>query len=80
MDYIEAHQYCGNNKKQLLKDKKCGCFYCLSIFEPTKIERWIDNEETAICPYCGIDSVIGELSGFAVEENFLKKMQEYWFK
>jgi type I restriction-modification system DNA methylase subunit len=30
-DYIDAHNYSSNHKKQLLNDKKCGCFYCLRI-------------------------------------------------
>lgn len=24
-----AHTFCTNNKEQLLKDKVCGCFYCI---------------------------------------------------
>ncbi len=80
MDYIAAHQYSSNQKKQLLSDKKCGCFYCLQIFEPEKITEWIDSDsDTAICPYCGIDSVIGESSGYPVTKEFLKKMKDYWF-
>ena len=63
-DYIEAHKFSSNNKEALQNDKKCGCFYCLKIFDPKEINFWIkDNTETAVCPYCCIDSVIGESSG-----------------
>lgn len=80
-DVRKAHQFCSNNKKDLLKDKKCGCFYCGKIFSPTKIEEWIDSaNDTALCPYCGIDSVIGESSGFPITKEFLEKMYKYWFK
>lgn len=79
-DVITAHKFCVNNKKELQNDKKCGCFYCLKIFEPTEITRWLnEGNGTALCPYCGTDSVIGESSGFPVENGFLKKMNEYWF-
>jgi len=79
-DYIEAHRFCGNHKEKLLQDEKCGCFYCCTIFSPTEIEDWIDNaSNTALCPYCGIDSVIGESSGFPITKEFLKKMNTYWF-
>lgn len=77
---IEAHEFSSNHKNVLLKDEKCGCFYCLKIFNPNKIEEWIDDESgTAICPYCGIDSIIGESSGFPITEDFLKEMNNYWF-
>ena len=79
-EVIKAHQFCSNNKKALLKDKKCGCFYCGKIFSPTEIEEWIDDKnDTAICPYCGVDSIIGESSNFPITKDFLEKMYKYLF-
>lgn len=79
-DYIEAHKFSINNREELQKDKKCGCFYCLKIFDPKEIVFWIeDTSGTAVCPYCGIDSVIGEYSGCPITKEFLTKMQKYWF-
>ena len=79
-DYVEAHKFSSNHRKKLLKDKKCGCFYCLEIFDPKEIEDWDEDVSgTAICPYCGVDAVIGEHSGYPITTEFLKKMQEYWF-
>ena len=79
-DVIKAHYFSSNHKKELLKDKKCGCFYCLEIFDPNEIKEWVDDiSGTAICPYCGIDSVIGESSGFPITKEFLKVMNNYWF-
>ena len=80
IDIIAAHEFCSNNKEQLQNDRRCGCFYCLQIFAPMEIEDWIpDPQGTARCPYCGVDSVIGEYSGFPITKDFLKKMKEYWF-
>lgn len=78
-DLLEAHNYSFKNRKQLEKDKKCGCFYCCKIFNPKDIEEWCDDEDTAICPYCGIDSVIGESSGYPIDEKFLSDMKKHWF-
>lgn len=79
-DVRKAHYFSANHKEELLKDKKCGCFYCLKIFNSTEIKEWLDDiGGTAICPYCGIDSVIGESSGFPITEEFLKEMNKYWF-
>ena len=79
-DHIDAHRFCIHHKEQLLKDTVCGCFYCLSIFDPKEINFWLDPEGTAICPYCGIDSVIGASSGYPITKEFLLKMRNHWFK
>ncbi len=79
-EIVLAHQYCSNHKEQLLKDSNCGCFYCLEIFNPKEISDWVmDTSGTAICPYCDIDSIIGESSGYPITKDFLEKMREYWF-
>ena len=74
-----AHRFCSLHREQLVKDEICGCFYCCKIFNPSEIEDWCDNGKTAFCPYCGIDSVIGESSGFPITEQFLKGMHKRWF-
>ncbi len=82
--HISAHYYSSNHRPELEKDPVCGCFYCLRIYSPLKIEEWLDAENgdprgTALCPYCGIDSVIGASSGYPIEKDFLAKMKDYWF-
>ncbi len=81
-EMIEAHDWSFKNMDSLKNDKICGCFYCCEIFNPSEIKEYIeehDGGKTAICPYCGIDSVIGESSGFPITEEFLTRMKEYWF-
>jgi hypothetical protein len=52
----------------------------LEIFSPQEIYEWIpDISGTAVCPYCGIDSVIGESSGYPITKEFLQEMYDYWF-
>jgi hypothetical protein len=80
-DYIEAHEFSSNHRRQILQDNVCGCFYCLSIFSPKEIIEWVEDriDGTAICPHCGIDSVIGESAGYPLTKEFLKQMSDYWF-
>lgn len=80
-DIIEAHRYSINQSK-IIKDKKCGCFYCLKIFSPKEVADWIEDTS----PYCNcdsillsIDAIIGESSCFPITEEFLLKMKNYWF-
>ncbi len=70
------------HREEILNSEFYGCFYCLMLFRPTSIERWIDPNEnnmvqTALCPECTIDSVIGSESGFPITKDFLTQMQNY---
>ena len=76
----EIHNYSSYHKKMIRNSSVCGCFYCCRTFEPVDIEEWVDGGQTAICPYCGIDSVIPGASGIDVDdEELLKEMYKYYF-
>ena len=81
-----AHKFSSNPKPELEKDRLCGCFYCLRIYSPSEIKEWlveetaIDWRGTAICPYCDVDSVIGESSGFPITREFMEEMHQVWFE
>lgn len=83
---LKAHHYSSGNKPLLEKDEICGCFYCLKVFSPKKITEYIqsddvsiDKDGTALCPYCGVDSILPQSSGFPLTEEFLKRMHRKWF-
>ena len=80
-DHIAAHDYCKSNRENLSKSEVCGCFHCLDVYDPSEIFEWIHdkNGDTAFCPKCGIDSVIGSASGYPIEMEFLSRMKKYWF-
>ena len=83
-EIIASHMFSSNHKENLSRDKKCGCFYCLEVFDPSKITEWLNEENgfpggTALCPFCGVDSIIGESSGYPISKSFLIKMYDYWF-
>jgi hypothetical protein len=79
IDLKRAHEHCSKHRKEIERSELCGCFYCEKIFTPTEINEWIDGDETAMCPHCGIDSVIGSASGFQLTKEFLHCMCERWF-
>lgn len=74
-----AHQYSANNRKSLEKDEVCGCFHCCKTFSPKLIREWIDDGSTAICPFCGIDAIIGDDSDSIITEEFLRAINKEWF-
>ena len=83
VDQKQAHSHSSNHREEILISKICGCFYCRQTFEPGAITEWIDEVDgvfqTALCPKCGIDSVIGSASGFPITSDFLASMHRAWF-
>jgi hypothetical protein len=82
-DHIQAHAHSSRHREEVIHSSMCGCFYCLATFEPDEIKDWVDEVDgvgqTALCPRCGIDSVIGSGSGFPINGRFLAKMHRHWF-
>ncbi len=71
------------NEESILKSDFCGCFHCISIFPVADVklsEMMVEKDgvKTAICPICGIDSVLGDAS-VEITAELLEKMNEYYF-
>ena len=79
IDLVYAHRLCESNQEELKGAQVCGCFYCLRIFDPKEIVWEDESDHTAMCPYCGIDSVLPESADFPITKAFLKNMHEFWF-
>lgn len=88
--HIGANIHSSNHRAEVLASKRCGCFHRLNIFSPAKIQDWVDYSPrkdtaikgvgcTALCPKCGIDSVIGSNSGYPITTGFLETMRRHWF-
>ena len=76
----EIHKHSINNKKEIEQSDTCGCFYCKELFVPTEINEWItDKSQTAVCPYCKVDSVIGNASGYEITKSLLDAMSKKYF-
>ena len=78
MDLIKAHSHSANHRKNIEKSSICGCFYCEKTFSSDIVRDWIDNGQTALCPFCSIDSVVGDFN-VSINSDFLKQMKEFWF-
>jgi hypothetical protein len=86
---LAAHAHSSVHRDEVMASAACGCFYCQATFAPADIKDWVeeitDDQSkarelwTALCPKCGIDSVIGNASPFpATDPEFLRAMNELW--
>jgi hypothetical protein len=90
-DILAAHKHSSRHRAEIMSSNQCGCFDCLEIFVPSEVQDWVDwpkgtpddleleSGMTALCPFCGIDSVVGTSSGFPVNSEFLRQMRKHWF-
>lgn len=67
------------HREQILNSYKCGCFYCLEIFEYSKITKWADKNQTAICPLCNVDSILAFTTQADIDIDLLKRLKSYYF-
>lgn len=78
----DAHRHSSGVWNEIEASEQCGCFHCESVFAPSEIVEWWDSDDqTPVCPQCGIDSVLGSASGLPVDdEDFLRAMHNRWFE
>jgi len=87
----ECEQLLAQSRRHRLaieKSRICGCFHCERFLAPHQIRRWVAGldeaagspEETALCPWCGVDAVLPEWNGvYPMGVGLLRRMRGYRF-
>ena len=61
------HKRSFHNEQIIKHSLFCVCFHCKRLFYGREVTEWCDSDSidnrTALCPYCGVDSVIGDKDG-----------------
>ena len=83
--YEDIHELCFNNKEILKKVGKCVCIDCGRRFDFDEIYEWVykdlkSKKDTALCPYCSIDSVLPTIvDGEVLTDKDIDIMSRYYF-
>jgi len=77
--YIAAHKHSSRHRAEIETSARCGCFFCFRSFASADIKTWIDGNQTALCPRCGVDSVLGSASQHRIDDVFLRGMHTHFF-
>lgn len=75
----EIRRKSSRNRRFLEKSNICGCYFCLEMFPPSRIEWCIDGGDTALCPHCDIDAVLGSACGIKITKGLLFRMHKKHF-
>ncbi len=90
---VAAHEHTNHNRQAIENSTRVGCFFCARNYDAAEIDPesddWIHftdehdiqgTGQTALCAYCGIDSVLPDASGLPIDDpEFLKAMRAHWF-
>jgi hypothetical protein len=76
---VAAHKHSSRHRAEIEASARCGCFFCFRTFSSTEIKAWTDANQTALCPACGVDSVIGSASKHRLDDDFLRGMHTHFF-
>lgn len=70
-----------DNEIEIIRSKRCGCFFCRHIYDARSITDWYEEEGhiSAVCPECGMDAVVGDASGLPIDKATLKSVNEIVF-
>ena len=77
--YDAARQHASRHRAEIQVSTRCACFFCFHTFPQTAIKAWVDSAQTALCPACGIDAVIGDASKHRLDDRFLRQMHTHFF-
>lgn len=74
--YQKAQACARMHREAILASAQCACFSCFTRFEPTRVTKWIDAGQTALCPRCGLDTVLGAAS-MGIDDQFLRLLNTH---
>lgn len=81
--YGLANKAAFENWESVKNSDLCGCYFCGRIFPSSEVtdNDWVPDRHgrTVICPYCSIDSVIGDASGIPIQKDVLNELYDHWF-
>ena len=75
----QIHSHTLRNRTEIEASDKCVCICCCEIFKASEVADFIDEGETALCPICGIDAVIGDCTGISMDSGTLNKFHKEFF-
>lgn len=78
----QLYQRSKNNDGEILNSDVCSCFFCRQTYSARDVCDWVSDDEgnmNAICPVCGMDSVIGDRKEGRLDHDTLKALNLRYF-
>jgi hypothetical protein len=72
------YQHSRLNRQFMVPGSACRCFHCLKEFRAEEVSGWTDGGKTALCPRCGIGSVLSN-SADELTDDLIRQLQATYF-
>lgn len=82
MEIENIYQQSYANEEQIRHSTQCGCFFCESLFDSATVIDFCQEDgdkRTALCPHCGMDTVIGDSTGISITPELLHQLNQQYF-
>lgn len=76
----QVHDHSFKNRAEIARSLICYCIHCEEASASGQVKEWVDDGETALCPKCGVDALIGNAAGYEMTEPLLKEMHDFYFE
>lgn len=73
-----APMYAFKNREAVERSQVCGCYNCLETVQVNEIEFWTDDDETALCPRCTLDTLIADHFEVPLDKESLQVLRNHW--
>lgn len=75
----DVYRHTIHNRAEVEASRTCHCICCQTSFQPSEINAYADGGDTAICPNCDCDAVIGDACGFELTGELLGQLHDKYF-
>ena len=76
----QLHRSSFRNRCRLQAAGRIACFGCLGEFEAKQVREYVDAGETALCPDCGLDTLIAVHGADAADTALLRALNERYLQ
>lgn len=75
------HEHTFQNREEIEHSTMCGCASCCKVFPAKDVVNYYSDAhgDTAVCPECAVDAVIGDACGLPVNEQVMQQLARAWF-
>lgn len=75
----DAHSHTIRNRSEIARSHICVCLCCKARFKAAEVTGYIDSGETALCPCCGCDAVVGDSSCADISPQAVEELNKKYF-
>lgn len=73
------HEHTLGNREEILRSSRCWCICCEKEFPATEIDDWVEGDDSALCPFCYVDAVIGDASRIPLTKRLIHQLNKIYF-